>query len=143
MAANPQKASEEIEAMTAGYVDTLIRDFILPHAFEFYRSAEDASDGERLRKIASWILTSELKTVRARDLTRQVRPLRGVGVMDLHTALSPLVAAGWLEPETHGPLNRAWRVMPIVATQFEQQRMLENERKELISGLMGSPRKKS
>jgi hypothetical protein len=127
--------------MTMARVRTLVVDFILPHAFEFYRSTEELSDGERLRKIASWILTSQQKVIHARDLIRNVSTLRGVSVVDLQTYLSPLVAAGWLEPANAGPLNRTWRVNPVVHSQFERQRQIEDERKALVAGLMRSPRK--
>jgi hypothetical protein len=63
------------------------------------------------------------------------------GYMDLHTQVSPLVAGGWLEAIEKGPLNRSWKVTPAVATQFEQRRIAENERKNLVAELIGSPRK--
>jgi hypothetical protein len=141
MAANPENAPREIETTTVADVRTLIIDFILPHAVEFYRSTEELTDGERLRKIASWILTSQQNVVASRDLIRNVGCLRGVSVLDLQTCLSPLVAAGWLEPTGPGPVNRAWAVNPKVAAQFERQRQTEEERKALAAGLMGSPRK--
>jgi hypothetical protein len=87
------------------------------------------------------VLTSQQKVVTARDLIRNVRCLRGVGVLDLHTLGSPLVAAGWLDPAQPGPLNRTWTVSPVVASQFEEQRKTEEERKTLAAQLMGSPRK--
>jgi hypothetical protein len=141
MAANPESMAREIAAMTVANVRTLIVDFILPHAVEFYRSSEELTGGERLRKIASWILTSQEQVITARDLIRNVSSLRGMSVMDLHTHVSPLVAAGWLEPEEPGPLNRTWTVNPAVAIQFERQRKIEGERKVLAAELMGSPRK--
>ena len=67
--------------------------------------------------------------------------MRGLSVIDLNTHVSPLVAAGWLEPADRTPLNRSWTVNPIVATQFERQRQIEEERKALTAKLMGSTRK--
>jgi hypothetical protein len=61
--------------------------------------------------------------------------------MEVHTQVSPLVAAGWLEPVETSPLNRTWTVNPTVAVQFERQRKIEEERKEIAAKLMGSPRK--
>jgi hypothetical protein len=141
MASNPDSMAREIDIVTVAHVRTLILDFILPHAVEFYRSTEELTDGERLRKIASWILTSQQQTITSRDLVRNVACLRGVSVFDLHTIVSPLVAAGWLEPGQHGPDNRTWTVSPLVAAQFERQRMHEEQRKKLAAELMGSPRK--
>jgi hypothetical protein len=140
-AANPEGLPREIEATTVAHVNTLITEFILPHAVEFYRSSEELTGGERLRKIASYILTSQQAVVTSRDLTRNVSSVRGVSVFDLQTLLSPLVAAGWLEPADPGPNNRSWTVSPKVAAQFERQREIEEARKALAAKLMGSPRK--
>jgi hypothetical protein len=139
MAANPESTEREIAGHTIAHVRTLIVDFIVPHAVEFYRSTEELSGGERLRKIASWIVTSRQQTITSREFVRNVRCLRGVSVMDLQMLVSPLVAAGWLEPEQ--PFNRTWKVNPAVAVQFERQRQIEEERKVLAAELMGSPRK--
>jgi hypothetical protein len=141
MAANPEDGPREIQAMTVANVYTLVVDFILPHAFEFYRSSEESSNGERVRKIASWILTCQQTAITARELTRNVRFLRGMSIFELNNHVSPLVAAGWLEPTERVPINRSWTVNPVVAAQFERQRKLEDERKEHIAKLMGSPRR--
>jgi hypothetical protein len=45
MAANPEAAARHIEAKTIAHVSTLIVDFILPHAVEFYRSTEELTNG--------------------------------------------------------------------------------------------------
>ena len=140
MAAYPEDPPREIAGPTVALVRALIVDFLLPHAVEFYRSTEELTNGERLRKIASWILTSQMQVVTARDLIRSVGCLRGLSVMDLHTQISPLVAGGWLEPAERGPLNRTWTVTPVVASQFERQRKIEEERKKLAAELMKSPR---
>jgi hypothetical protein len=140
MAADPEYQFHEIDVAVALNVSGLIIDFIIPHALEFYNLGEEMSDGERLRKIASWVITSKQTVVSSRDFIRNVRCLRGVSVFDLQTHLSPLVAGGWLEPKEPGPANRAWTVMPAVAAQFERQRKIEEERKTVLAQLMGSPR---
>lgn len=140
MAADPEYQFHEIDVAVALNVSALIIDFIIPHALEFYSLGEEMSDGERLRKIASWLITSKQTVVSSRDFIRNVRCLRGVSVFDLQTRLSPLVAGGWLEPKEPGPANRAWTVMPAVAAQFERQRQIEEERKAVLAQLMGSPR---
>ena len=143
VAANPEGGAQEIAPTTIANVRTLVVDFILPHSVEFYRSTEELTNGERLRKIASWILTSQQSLVTGRELIRNVSNLRGVSVFDLNTYVSPLVAGGWLDPVEAGPLNRSWKVNPIVASQFEQRRRAEEHRKILVGNLMGSPRKYS
>ena len=118
-------------------------DFLLPHAIEFYRIAETVTDGDRLQRLASWIVTSGKAQVTARDLTRNVRDLRGASVKDVHARVSPLVAGGWLLPVAPGPENRTWNVSPEVAKQFEERCRIEEARKATLARLMGSPRKPS
>jgi hypothetical protein len=43
----------QVSAATIAKVDCLIREFILPRAFAFYRANEQATDGDRLQRIAS------------------------------------------------------------------------------------------
>jgi hypothetical protein len=126
---------DRIDVDVAKAVQTLVLDFILPHAIEFYQSAEGAG-GERLRAIASFILTSGKDTVTARDLIRGVRALRGMSVRDIQDAVSPLVAGGWLEPVSNAPDNRAWNVTPTVAEQFKKQRQVEEDRKAAFAWLI-------
>jgi hypothetical protein len=141
LATYPDDASKTIHLPIARNARTLVLDFILPHAFEFYRLAEQMTDGERTRAIASWILTSKKTDITSRDLTRNVACLRGASLLELHKLLSPLVAAGWLEPESPYPSNRVWTVTRIVAAQFERRRQIEEDRKFTVAMLMGSTRK--
>jgi hypothetical protein len=134
-------SSHEIGSTVVEHVGTLVLRFILPHAVEFYRAASELTDGERLRKIASWILTSQQTTISSRDFVRNVACLRGVSLMDLNAFVSPLIAAGWLDPATIGPSNRSWVVRPAVAAQFERQRQIEEDRKIAAAELIGSPRR--
>src|SRR5829696_1291468 len=62
----------------------LVIDFILPHAFEFYRSADTVTDGDRIQRLASWILTSGKSRIVASDLASNIRDLRGLSVSDLN-----------------------------------------------------------
>jgi hypothetical protein len=122
-------------------VRRLVLQFILPHAYEFYRTAESVTDGDRLQRIASWIVTAGKERFSARDLIRNVRDLRGASLKDVHLRISPLVAGGWLTPENPGPENRVWIVSPAVKRQFEARCHLEEARKAALARLMGSPRK--
>ena len=72
---------------------------------------------------------------------RNVASLRGLSVEEINKRVSPLVAGGWLTPETVGPFNRAWAVSEKVFEQFEQRARLEAERKAKLAALMKSPRK--
>ena len=86
-------------------------------------------------------MTSQQKVITSRALVRNVACLRHTTLLDLNIQLSPLVAAGWLEPSHPGSFNRNWKVSPKVAAQFERQREIEEQRKLCIAELMGSPRK--
>ena len=120
--------------------DRLMREFILPHGFEFYRTSM-ASDGDRLQRIASYILTSGKVRFVASDFTYNVADLRGLSVFDLHKRLSPLVAGGWLIPVDKGPANRAWVVNGEVRARFKERAKTEEARKQSLAELMGSPRR--
>jgi len=123
----------------------LILDFLLPHAFEFYRTADSkTTDGDKLRRLASWIVTSGVETITTRDLTRNVRDMRGMDVRQIQTRMSPLIAGGWAEPEKPGPENTRWRVnTAVVQWQFEEQKREEERRKTALAKLIGGPRKAS
>src|SRR5262249_40968877 len=140
--ADPQaNVARDIDAATASHVRNIVLDFILPHAFEFYRTAESTTNSDRLKPLASWILTSDQTIITARDMSRNVACRRGRSLFDLNKYISPLVAAGWLDPVDRTPVNRAWRISPNVAHQFAKQREVEDKRKALVAQLMGSPRK--
>jgi hypothetical protein len=130
-----------IPKRTAEDVSRLVIKFILPHAFEFYRTVGTETDGDRLQRLASWILTSGKTRVTCRDLTHNVRDLRGASPREIQLRVGPLVAGGWLEPEVPGPECRAWKVTPAVALQLSHRRRVEEARKAKVAELMGSPRR--
>ncbi len=131
----------DVSRQTVENVKKLVLDFILPHAYEFYRTADTVTGGDRIQRIASWIVTSGVKVVTARDLTRNVTGMRGLGLRDIQARVSPLVAGGWLVPEQPGPENTKWSVTPSVARQFEARKREEERRKSEVARLMNSPRK--
>jgi hypothetical protein len=110
MAANPQHGGTlQVEIETIEAVHRIVVDFILPHAFEFYRSVETTTDGDRLKRLASWILTSGKDRIVPSDLAHNVAGFRGLGLSEVAQRLSPLVATGWLSPIGNDPIARAWR----------------------------------
>jgi hypothetical protein len=137
MAADPERGQTyAISETTVESVRRLVLDFVVPHAHEFYRTAESTTDSDRLRKLASWILTSGKKRIVASDLTTNIRDLRGLTVFDLNRRVSPLVAGGWLEPIEPGPICRAWTVNPAVQDLFQKRRQQENDRKAQLGQIM-------
>jgi hypothetical protein len=135
------KVKPEVAPATVENVRRLVDDFILPHALEFYRCAESATDGDRLRKIASWILTNGKERFVVSDLTSNVVDFRGLTVFEVNERVSPLIATGWLLAAEPGNTCRAWKVNPNVFAQFAKRVKLEEARKAELAKLMKSPRK--
>jgi hypothetical protein len=136
MAADPETGGTyAVGEKTVENVRRLILDFVIPHAFVFYRTAESTAD-DRLRRLASWILTSGKTRIVASDLVKNVRELRGLGLFDLNRRISPLVAGGWLEPGEAGPTCRVWAVNPALGPLFEARRQQESARKARVREIM-------
>jgi hypothetical protein len=135
------KGSFKIGMKTVKHVSALIREFILPHAFEFYRTGERASGGDRMQRMASWILTSGKTRIVASDLTSNIADLKGLGLWELNQRVSPMVAGGWLTANDRGPVTRSWSVSPGVGAQFRDRARDEEGRKARLAELMASPRK--
>ena len=117
-------------------VDVLIRDFILPHAFEFYQTSFAGT--ERLQRIASWILTSRKSRIVASDFASNVADLKGLSQWELNQRLSPLVAGGWLTANEPGPVARSWTVATRVFELFRARQEDEDRRKAAIKALIKS-----
>jgi hypothetical protein len=130
-----------VSRKTAEDVRKVVLDFVIPHAMEFYRTADSFTDGDRLKSIASWIVTADQTTITSRDLIRNVRNMRGLKLEEIHERLSPLVAGGWIEPDKPGPSNTRWHVKPTVRRQLEKRRQEEEQRKRILTELMRGPRR--
>lgn len=131
-----------VEAATVVKAARLVEEFILPHAFEFYRTADSVTDGDRLQQVASWILTSGKRRFVASDFTANVASFRGLGLMEVNRRLSPLVAGGWLTPFDDGPVAKSWIVESAVFEQLKQRAQAEERRKAALAELMRSPRRR-
>jgi hypothetical protein len=121
----------------------VVVDFLIPHAFEFYRTAEATTNGDRLRQLASYLLTSGENRFTPSDFTRNVASMRGLSLREVNERVSVLVAAEWLFPDMRRLDNRSWRLNGYVTEQFAERRRLEDEQKAEIARLMGSPRKET
>jgi hypothetical protein len=121
----------------------LIIDFILPHANEFYSIGGGVH--ERVRRIASWILTSGITDIIPSDITSAFKAFRHLGgpganqLMQINLLLSPLVTGGWLLPKDTTPVCRYWRVAPAVGAKFAARAATERTRKEALQGLLKRP----
>jgi hypothetical protein len=128
----------KVDKETVENVAPLIQEFLLPHAFEFYRKAHSI---DRLQRLASWILTSGRTRIVASDLTVNVADYRGLGLMEINQRVSPLVAGGWLTAKEIGPVAKSWMVNPAVFARFQQRAEEEKHRKVALAKLMNSPRR--
>jgi hypothetical protein len=139
MAHDPQRgATEAVNESTAENVCKLVLDFIMPRAYQFYAGGESV-DGERLRRMASWILTSGKDRILASDLTTNIRDCRGLTLAELNDRVSPLVAGGWLAPESIIPRQcRAWELAPQVRLQLAERIKTEEARKAAVREVMMS-----
>jgi hypothetical protein len=126
-------ATYAVTERTVMDVRRLVLDFILPHAFEFCRASMAA---DRLRRIASWILTSGATRVLASDLTTKVRDCRGLGLVDLNKGVAPLVAAGWLKAADNTPVCKCWEVEPLVHLKLADRARIEKERRAALVKLI-------
>jgi Protein of unknown function (DUF3987) len=137
LAINPKETiRHHIGRQTVGKVHRLMSDFLLPHAHEFYSLSEGES--ERLRKLASYVLTCGKDRLRLAEFTTNVWDLRGKSVLEVNQRVSPLVAGGWLAPIEQGPACRAWDVnRAAIDAQFAARAQTERDSKAALAQLMG------
>lgn len=127
---DPENAREQpVDGRTARMAERIMHEFVIPHALEFYRAADDKTDGEIVRAVASYILTSDLTRFRASDLTANVHGLRKLTVWELQRRMSVFVAGGWLRPEDHTPNCRAWIIEDGVRDALAARREAELARR--------------
>jgi len=120
---------------TVAAAERIVRDFILPHAVEFYGIGGGWQ--ERLQRLASFVLTCGKARIVASDLTTNVWDMRGLTLKEVNDRMSPLEAGGWVEPESNVSFsNKAWRVSPAVAVKFAVKCKAETERKAIHSAMI-------
>ena len=142
VARNPARCSDQVDDETIAAVEKIIKEFVLPHGEAFYEG--DANAGiERMRKIASYVLTSGKTTFMPSDFTRNVAPLRGFDLFELKRAVSPLVAGGWLDLNDRWANAPRWTLCAGVADQMENRRREREMEKCALAALMGAKRRPS
>jgi Protein of unknown function (DUF3987) len=143
MVAEPELgATLRVEQQTVEDAARIVFDFIVPHGFEFYRATDGNPGLERLRRLASYILTSGTTRIIASDLTTNVADMRGLALHEVNERVSPLISGGWLAPVSNVTFtNKAWQVLPAVTARFEERRRAEEDRKAALAKAMGSPRR--
>jgi hypothetical protein len=122
-------------------VDQVVRRFVIPHAYEvFGLTTNGATDIDTTRAIASFLLTDTAERLRytASDLATGVRNLRGLNRAQIFDAVAPLVAGGWLEPETpHARKEQKGYLLNPHARRLQTQRTEdERQRKREVQALI-------
>jgi hypothetical protein len=81
MAEHPEYGhTRRVEAKTVENVGKLIVDFVIPHALRFYGAAEEKLQGNHIKTLASWILTSGKTRIVVSDVTNNVWDARSGSV---------------------------------------------------------------
>ena len=140
--ANPKEAMKlsAIGRPSVEKATRLIKDFLLPHAYEFYSRSQ--GEGERLRRLASYVLTCGKDRLRLADFTNNCWDCRGKKVIEINQQVSPLVAGDWLAPLDPGPACRAWKVnRATIDQQFAARIATERQSKAAIAQLLGARRR--
>lgn len=132
---DPQQAVfDPVSERSVRAASRMLREFIIPHALEFYRGTTDGADWSGMRAIASYLLTSDKDRFTASDFTSGVRALRGIGTWDLTQKLSPLVAGGWLAEDTQNGAVKGWLMQPGLRDAMADRRSAELKAKaELLA----------
>jgi hypothetical protein len=108
--------------------------FCVGHARAFYSRAP-GSVLEITTAVAGYILTrpappgEEPERIVASSITSGVRACRGMSLKRLAEVLAPLVAGGWLRPETSFADCNAWSVTGGLREAFAARRTAEAERR--------------
>lgn len=126
MISDPDAVMDNVSERTVRDAERIIREFCIPHGLELYRSSTDGGDWEALRKIASFILTSDKERFTASDFTAGVRSLRGLTTWEIGQRVSPLVAGGWLSEDDTG---KGWEVVKNLREAMAERRSEEAKRK--------------
>lgn len=127
-----------VNEITALRAQRLILESALPNAVQVYATiGGGGADQETSRDIAGYILSKKLSKLTPHTLTRNVRCCRGATLEDVRRMLSPLVAGGWLTPESDYPSNKAWDVSPAAHLAFAaradaERRYREQARAEIL-----------
>jgi hypothetical protein len=121
-----------------------IVDFLVLHGLAFYRLAENMAEGDRIQRIASYVLTSGKTRFVPSDFTANVWHLKGLPLPELNKQISALVAGGWLIPEPHRDwrnnressfpwMPHAWNLNPDVPNKMRSRAADEIRRKKELT----------
>ncbi len=123
---------EQVMESTARRVETLMREFVIPHALHFYLElAAETTVMDDARAIAGYILAKNVERLTFGILTRDCWPCRKKSREDVIRMIEPLEMLGWLTPD-HPLIPRAWTVDPRVHQEFAARAERERERRQQV-----------
>lgn len=95
----------------------LIMDFVLPHAFLFYRiMVEDTrNEDQAIAACIHKVLDGGSSSIKVRELQHGTGCLKKVKSAAMVDRLVPFTAGGWLTPDKEGPWCTEWTINPAVA----------------------------
>ncbi len=127
---------EHIAADTAGRVDRMLREFVIPHAKRFYfDTITETGPMANARSIAGWILAHERVRFTMRNLHREVAACRKEPRKVIEEMLEPLELMGWLKRDNE-MIPRAWTVDPRVHVTFAETAASERIRRKQVRELI-------
>jgi hypothetical protein len=132
-------AEEQIADDVVERAGRLMLEYLLPNAYVFYCALPD-SGLALLRSAAGWLLTKAPTRFTAAHVQRGVAGCSGKPLKFIQNTLDPLVAGGWLEPETEYPTNRAWMLVDGVREVFAERGKVERERRAALAALVRGQR---
>ena len=119
-----------ISASIAERVERFLDGFLFHHAVAFHARILGLSDNhDQLMKIASFILSRHLETLKASIIHRGTGSLRAMNRVEIHQVMQQMESYGWVEPvqSKRRPFLTHWAVKPRVHELFEQQAREERQ----------------
>ena len=120
-----------VDEQTTAMAIRLCREYVIPSNQLFYELSEGGKANSVMNKLQLWLLASDLPRVTPRDLTVNLKAMRGKTHGELCAVMSQLVSMGWVreEMEPSGHKVRAWLVHKRLRAQFAERRALELQRR--------------
>lgn len=136
--------SRPVSKETAQRVNSLMRDFLLPHAYSYYTDVlGNSGDLEHVRWIAGYILSRNLSMVSNRDLMQAYRAWRGLDDWRKARVMALLEDYGWCmalvdpdAPKLHRRLAAQWVINPEVHTVFADRATKESARRAQVREIL-------
>jgi hypothetical protein len=116
---------------------TYLRRIVLPNLFRlgYETMPEEGQPATHVRWIAGYMLAHKSEQIRAREIGRAYRPLRGKP-QEISEIMAVLCDAGWAMATDTRYDSASWRVNPAVHERFEKAAQAEKQRRESVRELI-------